>query len=445
MKEYNHSAYLFNMEIKTFSDFNLNKDLLSAVDAFGFDKPTPIQAQVIPEILKGQDIIGCAQTGTGKTAAFLIPLVNKLLEKESNKVRCVILSPTRELAQQIEQNLIGFIYGTHVSCQAVYGGNEGAEFSQQKASIQNGVDIIVATPGRLKSHISLGYADFSELDFFILDEADRMLDMGFIEDIKLLNSKLPEKKQTLLFSATMAPNIRKLAEKILNNPTQINLSVDKPAENINQLAYLVYDENKVALLEHIVKTQDVKTMVVFASRKSDVDRIANSLKKYNFPIAAIHSGKDQSERNEILRKFKAGHYKMLVATDILSRGIDIDDLSHVVNHDIPDDPADYVHRVGRTARAGKSGAAISFINPKDQFKFYNIEKLVEKDLEKLQTPEEIGKSPGYDPKRKSGNSRNKFRGKSKHKHHNKGKKHHGQNQNKQKHNNPRPKNKGQNQ
>ncbi len=380
-----------------FTDLKLQSDVLEAIDAFGFEYATPIQSQVITPVLEGRDVVGCAQTGTGKTAAFLIPVVNQLLTKKHEAIRCLILAPTRELAIQIEQNLVGLIYNTNITCQAIFGGNQKDNFTEQKQSIQNKVDILVATPGRLIAHINLGYTDLSEIDYFILDEADRMMDMGFIGDIMKIHKLLPAQKQTLMFSATMAANIRKLAEKILTDPVQINLAVDKPAENINQLAFMVYDNNKIALLKYIVENSTITNMLVFASRKNDVDTITRELNRVGIECAAMHSDKDQQERNELLRSFKSGKIKILIATDILSRGIDIDSLSHVVNYDIPDDPADYVHRVGRTARAGKSGAAISFINEADQFKFYNIEKLIERELDKGETPSAIGQSPEYDP------------------------------------------------
>lgn len=390
-----------------FTDLKLKNDVLEAIDAFGFEYATPIQSQVITPVLAGRDVVGCAQTGTGKTAAFLIPVVDRLLEKKHDAIRCLILAPTRELAIQIEQNLVGLIYNTNITCQSVYGGNQKDNFTEQKQSIRNKVDILVATPGRLIAHINLGYTDLSEIDFFILDEADRMMDMGFIGDIMKIHKLLPEKKQTLMFSATMAANIRKLAEKILHNPVQINLAVDKPAENINQLAFMVYDNHKISLLKYIIENSVITNMIVFASRKSDVDSITRELKREGIECAAMHSDKDQQERNELLRTFKAGQINILIATDILSRGIDIDSLSHVVNYDIPDDPADYVHRVGRTARAGKSGAAVSFINDADQFKFYNIEQLIERVLEKGETPSAIGESPTYDPSKRRSSGRGK--------------------------------------
>lgn len=380
-----------------FHSFNLSSEVLEGIDCMNFSSPTPIQEKAIPTILTGKDLIACAQTGTGKTAAFLIPLIERLKSNEGSHIKCIILAPTRELVVQIDQNLQGLSYFAGVSSKAVYGGNQSEEFIQQKLSMQNGADIIIATPGRLIAHINLGYVKLDKVDILVLDEADRMLDMGFIGDILKINDLLVSKKQTLLFSATMAAGIRKLANKILSNPVQLNLAIAKPAAGINQQAYLVHNENKVPLLEHILAQTEVKNMIIFTSSKLSVDNISSYLKRLGYAVKAIHSGREQAERNETLRLFKAGEFNILVATDILSRGIDIEDLSHVVNFDIPEDAADYVHRIGRTARAGKSGAAIAFINSKDQYRFHNIELLIERTLEKIPTPEEIGDSPKYNP------------------------------------------------
>lgn len=387
-----------------FSSFNLSDEVIEGIDCMQYNSATPIQENAIPLILSRQDLIACAQTGTGKTAAFLIPLIQLLQNSSGSHIKCIILAPTRELVVQIDQNLQGLSYFAGVSSKSVYGGNQSDEFIQQKLSIQNGADIIIATPGRLIAHINLGYVKLNQVEILVLDEADRMLDMGFVGDILKINDLLVGKKQTLMFSATMATPIRKLAQQILNQPQQLNLAIAKPAEGINQMAYMVHDQNKIALLEHILANSEVKNMIVFASSKISVDNVEYRLKKLNYSVRSIHSGKEQADRNETLRLFKAGEFTILVATDIMSRGIDIDELSHVVNFDIPDDPADYVHRIGRTARAGKSGAAIAFINEKDNFKFFNIEQLIERELEKHNTPEEIGDSPKYrtDFKKKKG-------------------------------------------
>lgn len=392
-----------------FDEFNLGHDVLDGIEAMRFINATPVQEQAIPIILDNKDLIACAQTGTGKTGAFLIPTVDRILDSEAGKTKCLILVPTRELAVQIDQFLEGLSYYTAISHLAVYGGNDSKGFSAQKQALIEGADIIIATPGRFLQHINLGYVDLSEVKHFILDEADRMLDMGFVGDILKISETLPKERQSLMFSATMASEIRKLATTLLKNPEQINLSIAKPAAGINQQAYMVYDENKIELLKFIIAHSEVKSMIVFASKKVSVDDIHRTLKRAEYSVKALHSGKSQQERNETMRQFKANKFSILIATDILSRGIDIDDLSHVVNYDIPDDAADYVHRIGRTARAGKNGAAISFINPKDQYKFYNIEQLIEREIEKLSVPSEIGKSPTYDPKKKSGKGGGKGR------------------------------------
>jgi len=388
--------------------------LQDGIDAMQYTEPTPVQAQALPIILKNEDLMGFAQTGTGKTAAFLIPILQKLDGRTKPGIKCLILVPTRELAQQIEVNLTGLGYFTTVSSQAVYGGNQGDLFSAQKNSITSGVDIIIATPGRFLQHENLGYVNLDQVEMLVLDEADRMLDMGFVGDIMKISGLLPKKKQTLLFSATMDGKIKQLATKLLNEPNEINLAIAKPVAGINQMAFLVYDEFKIPMLEHYLKNQEVKNMIVFASRKIQVDSITRKLDRLGFSAVSMHSDKTQEERNEAMRLFKSGKFSILVATDIVSRGIDIDELSHVVNFDIPGEPADYVHRIGRTARAGKNGAGISFISPDDQVRWSNIEKLIEKDVDKFLTPEEIGKSPEYDPEANrtygGGNKRN-FKGK----------------------------------
>ena len=371
-----------------FTDFKLKDTLLESIEMMGYKAPTPIQEAAIPLIKSNKDLIGCAQTGTGKTAAFLIPIINNFLDKSTNKVRCLIIVPTRELAVQIDQQLDGFSYFCPISSISVYGGGEAESFNLQKNAIQQGADILIATPGRLLSHINLGYVDLSAIETLVLDEADRMLDMGFIDDIIAIIKKLPNQRQTLLFSATMSPKIRKFAKTILTNPEEVNLAVAKPAANIKQTCYLVYNENKIKLIEHIVNFSEVQNMIIFASRKISVDEIYRALKKLKLSVQSVHSGKDQTERNETVRLFKAGKIKIIVATDVLSRGIDIEGLSHVLNYDIPGDAADYVHRIGRTARADNKGEAISFINTDDQLKFADIEALIDNTLDKLETPKE---------------------------------------------------------
>jgi len=364
----------------------------------GFVKATPIQKDAIPIILNNNDLIGCAQTGTGKTAAFLIPILEKLHNSTKKGIKVCVLVPTRELAQQIDENITALSYFLDVSAISIFGGNQPELFAQQKNALQEGVDVVIATPGRLIAHMNLGYVDFSTLDVLVLDEADRMLEMGFISDIEKIIKEMPKKRQTLLFSATMKSEIRKLSQNILINPKQINLSVSKPAAGVTQQAYLVNDFHKIKLLEYLIQHAQITNMLIFASRKSRVDEIYKSLSRLGIDCRAIHSDKEQIERNEILRNYKAQNFKILIATDILSRGIDIEELSHVVNFDVPDDPADYVHRVGRTARADKKGAAITFINDgKDQLMFYNIEQLIESELPKLEIPSDLGESPKYEP------------------------------------------------
>ena len=388
----------------TFKELGLQGELLEGLEAMGFDQPTPIQETAIPIILKGSDLIGCAQTGTGKTGAFLIPLLNQINGSKREGTQAVILVPTRELAIQIDQALQGFSYFTDISAVAVYGGSNSDDFTKQKRAIQSGADVIVATPGRFKQHLGLGYMKLDTLTHFILDEADRMMDMGFIGDIKFVESKLPKNRQTLLFSATMAAGIRKLSYDILKDPQQINLAIAKPAAGINQRAINVYDGNKIPTLKHLIDGAEIKMMIIFAAQKSTVDSIQHELKRSGYKAEKLHSGMDQKDREATLLAFKQGKFNILAATDILSRGIDIDDISHVLNYNIPNDAADYVHRIGRTARAGKSGAAISFIDPKDQFNFWNIEQLIERTLDKENTPEDIGDSPIYDPKKPGKNA-----------------------------------------
>ncbi|MEO0900125.1 MAG: DEAD/DEAH box helicase [Bacteroidota bacterium] len=400
-----------------FYELPLEDVVHDGIDALGFEDTTPIQAQAIPIILDNKDLIACAQTGTGKTAAYLIPTINKLCMNPSNNTRALIISPTRELADQIDQNVDALSYFTGVSSVAVYGGGNPKDFDRQKYGIKNGADIVVATPGRLLTFISLGITDFNEVDTLILDEADKMLDMGFYGDIIKIIQSLPEglPRQTLMFSATMPPKIRKLAEEIMNEPGMINLNLAKPAEGVKLGAYMVFDEQKIPLLEHILKEEEIESMIIFAASKASVDQVANRLKRQNYDVFAIHSDKDQEERQETLRKFKNKEFKILVGTDVLARGIDIDNLSHVLNFDVPHDADDYVHRVGRTARASSTGEAITFINPKDQHKFHRIERLIEQEVPKLDSPEELGETPTYNPRRGGGG---KGRGKGGNRHRN---------------------------
>lgn len=365
----------------------------------GFEEATPVQQQAIPIILDGHDLIACAQTGTGKTAAFLIPTIDILDDIPGGHIKCLILCPTRELAVQIDKECEGLAYHTYVSSFPVYGGNKGGDdFARQKAAFTSGADVVIATPGRLLQHISLGYVDLSKVEFLILDEADRMLDMGFIIDIQRIISYIPTTRQTLLFSATMPPKIKELAAEILQSPLEISLKVSKPAEGITQTAYCVYDEQKVSLVCHVMKERSVESVIVFASRKTSVDRITRALKAEGLDVRGMHSDRDQSERETIINDFKNKKFPVLVATDILSRGIDIDGLSHVINYDVPPDPEDYVHRIGRTARADAKGEAITFITEDDMLRFGRIERLIEREVPKLSLPAGFKDGPEYNPR-----------------------------------------------
>jgi ATP-dependent RNA helicase RhlE len=397
-----------------FSELNLHPQLLEAIGYANYVKATPIQEMSIPIILQGRDIIGCAQTGTGKTAAFALPVMSKLLEKETNKIQALVIVPTRELAIQIVQWMDGLSYFTNISAMSVYGGGDGMSFEQEKTALSKGANIIVATPGRLLSHLNLGYVDFSELRFLILDEADRMLDMGFFDDIMRIVGTIPKQRQTLLFSATMPTKIRMLAGKILNDPAEISIAISKPAEGVVQGAYMVYDSLKVSLIKKLLvgKEEELKSVIIFASRKETVKSLETELRKQKLSVRSIHSDLEQSEREEVMRMFKSRQIQGLVATDIVSRGIDIDDIGLVINFDVPGDAEDYIHRIGRTARAESTGVAITFVNEKDQEKFQRIEKFLEKSIQKIPVPEGLEAGAVYQPRSKSGSGgRNNFRGK----------------------------------
>jgi superfamily II DNA/RNA helicase len=382
----------------SFSQFNFNQTLLDGLDAMGFETPTPIQHQAIPVILSGKDLIACAQTGTGKTAAYLLPVMHKITEQGHGKINTLIISPTRELAQQIDQQVEGFAYFTGISSIPVYGGGDGNIFAQQLKAMREGADIIIATPGRLMALLtSSGSVDMSSIQHLILDEADRMLDMGFYDDIVRIISYLPAQRQTLLFSATMPPKIRQLANKILNEPEQINIAISKPAEGILQQAYMAYDTQKVALLKHILTEKEHNSVIVFAGTKEKVKELDRELKRSGLTIRAFHSDLEQLEREALMRDFRSRKVQILIGTDILSRGIDVDGISLVVNFDVPPDPEDYIHRIGRTARAESTGTAITFINPRDQRRFFEIESLIGKDIPKLELPKELGEAPKYTP------------------------------------------------
>ncbi len=384
----------------TFDNFDFAPSLLEALDFMGFKEPSPIQAQAIPLINQKKDLIACAQTGTGKTGAFLLPVLNKIASNPDRKgVQAIIIAPTRELALQIDQQVEAFGYFLGVSSIPVYGGGDGASFDQQKKAFTKGVDIVIATPGRLLSHISLGYTNFKSVQFLILDEADRMLDMGFFNDIMTVVKKLPEQRQTLLFSATMPTKIRELAKKLLKNPAQISIALSKPAEGVVQGAYMTYPPQKIPLVEILLKGKEEKypSVIIFSSTKRVVKELTQALKRKRFKVAAISSDLDQKEREATLLDFKSHKLQILVATDILARGIDIKEISLVINFDVPNDAEDYVHRVGRTARADSTGVALTFITPRDQRNFGEIEALIGSEVKKLDLPDELGEGPKYNP------------------------------------------------
>jgi superfamily II DNA/RNA helicase len=388
----------------TFSDFNFDEQLQEGLNSMGFKKPTPIQQQSIPLILQNKDLIACAQTGTGKTASYLLPIMHHIAVGEKSHVSTLILAPTRELAQQIDQQVEGLAYFTGISSIAVYGGGDGMIYEQQRRALIEGTDIIIATPGRLIAHLISGIVKLDHLKHLVLDEADRMLDMGFNEDIMRIVGYLPKNRQTLLFSATMPPKIRTLAAKLLNNPEQVNIAISQPAAGILQQAYLTYDPQKIPLLEGILRESQYPSILVFASTKDKVKELGRSLSKLGIKVKPFHSDLEQDEREDILRAFKSRQLPVIVGTDVLSRGIDVEGISLVVNFDVPPDPEDYIHRIGRTARAETTGTAITFINEKDQRKFASIEALIGREIPKLPLPEALGDGPEYQPqlKRDSG-------------------------------------------
>lgn len=394
-----------------FSELQLNANVLEALEAMRFDECTPIQEQAIPIILEGKDLIAVAQTGTGKTAAFLLPVLNKLSEGNhpEDAINCVIMSPTRELAQQIDQQMEGFSYFMPVSSVAVYGGNDGFLFEQQKKGLTLGADVVIATPGRLISHLSLGYVDLSKVSYFILDEADRMLDMGFYEDIMQIAKYLPKERQTIMFSATMPAKIQQLANTILNNPSEVKLSVSKPADKIIQAAYVCYENQKLGIIRTLFADEVPERVIIFASSKIKVKEVAKALKMMKLNVGEMHSDLEQAQREAVMHEFKAGRINILVATDIVARGIDIDDIRLVVNYDVPHDSEDYVHRIGRTARANNDGVALTFISEREQTDFKNIENFLEKEIYKIPIPAELGEAPEYKPRSFSRNGNNSKR------------------------------------
>ena len=391
-----------------FEETYLNDNILDALYDMHFEDMTPIQEQCIPEILAGYDVLGIAQTGTGKTAAYLLPILSQLDDGDYPKdaINCVIMSPTRELAQQIDQAMQGFgYYLDDVSSVAVYGGNDGNRYDQELRSMRMGADVLIATPGRLLSHLKVGNLDLSHCSFFVLDEADRMLDMGFVDDIMKIVQQLPKDCQRIMFSATMPKKIRELAVQLLNNPVEVQIAVSRPAEKIRQMAYVCYEPQKLKIIQHIFQNGSLQRVIIFSGKKERVKEVTRKLKSMHINCDQMHSDLSQAERDEAMYRFKAGQTDVLVATDIVARGIDIDDIRLVINYDVPADSEDYVHRIGRTARADRDGEAITFVSDTDIYRFQGIEHFLGKEVEKIPLPEGLGDAPEYVKRPKKANSR----------------------------------------
>ncbi|WP_346862185.1 DEAD/DEAH box helicase [uncultured Draconibacterium sp.] len=405
-----------------FSELGIHDDLLDAIDYMGFKEATPIQEQAIPIILDGHDLIACAQTGTGKTAAFLLPILDLIADLPGGETSTLIVVPTRELAMQIDQQVQGIGYTMGIQSIALYGGGDGDNWGQQKTALTQGADIIVATPGKLISHLNLGYVKFDTIKFLILDEADRMLDIGFYDDIVKIISYLPKERQNLMFSATMAPKIRALASQVLTEPKTINIAMSKPAEGVLQAAYLIYNKQKNDLVAHLISDNpEYNSILIFCSTKRATTELARALQRKKFPAEAISSDLEQSERENVLLGFRSKRIRILVATDVMSRGIDIKDINLVINYDVPNDAEDYVHRVGRTARASTTGVALTLVNEDDMYKFHQIEQLIEREVFKIPLPEKFGEGPEWKaPSKKNKSTRGKFHkykpGNAQHKH-----------------------------
>ena len=387
-----------------FDEFDLGYDVLDALDTMHFEECTPIQEKSIGHILDGRDMIACAQTGTGKTAAYLLPIISMINDGgyPEDAINCVVMVPTHELAQQIDRQMEGFSYFVPVTGLAIHGGNDGKEFARQQRGLKMGADIVIATPGRLLAHMKMGYVDLSKVSFFVLDEADRMLDMGFSDDILQIAKQLPSERQTLLFSATMPPKIQRLARTILKDPVDVKIAVSRPSDNIDQSAIVCHEAQKPGALKHLFKTYHSKRVIVFAASKLNVKDLTRELKRSGWKTGEMHSDLDQADREKVMLDFKSGRIDILVATDIVARGIDIDDISMVVNYDVPRESEDYVHRIGRTARAGTSGKAVTLVGGKDQQRFGQIEKFLGYEVRKEQLPADLGEAPEYQPDRRSG-------------------------------------------
>ena len=380
-----------------FSDFGFSASVMESIDAMAFREPTPIQQLAIPEILAGKDLIACAQTGTGKTAAFILPLLEKAVMSDAQAVDTLVLVPTRELALQIDQQLTGMGYFTGVSSLAIYGGGDGISWENQKAALKKGTNMVIATPGKILSYLNLDHSWTKSIRHLVLDEADRMLDMGFVDDIIKIIQFIPKERQSIMFSATMPPKIRQLAAKLLVNPVQVNLALSKPAEGVDQKAAVIYEAQKLPLLQVLLKDRTIRSAIIFASTKQKVKSIESQMKSMKFNVSAIHSDLDQRQREEVLLGFRNRNIQLLVATDIVARGIDIEGIDLVINFDVPNDAEDYVHRVGRTARAAEKGEAITLISHEEQRKFGAIEKLIESEIPKIEIPTSLGETPAYNP------------------------------------------------
>ena len=393
-----------------FDELDLEDEILDGLEDMNFHEMTPVQEQTIPVILEGRDIIGCAQTGTGKTAAYTLPLLNKLLLEENpdNVVKSLIIVPTRELAQQIDQQFQGFSYYLPVSTTVVYGGGDGKGWDVQKRGMLMGSDVVIATPGRMIAHLQNSGVDLSHVEYLILDEADRMLDMGFSDDIMKIVSYMPRERQTILFSATLPSKIRELAKTILRNPVEVSIAISKPNEAIDQSAYICYESQKLGIIRELFAKPSESKTIIFSSSKMKVKELAHTLKRMKLNVAAMHSDLEQAQREEVMLAFKNNKVNILVATDIVARGIDIEDIGLVINYDVPHDPEDYIHRIGRTARAAATGSAITFVCEEEQGKFHTIEKFIEREIRKADLPESVGEGPKYNPEAFSG--RGKGRG-----------------------------------
>lgn len=394
-----------------FDEFDLAYDVLDALDAMHFEECTPIQEKAIGAILERHDMIACAQTGTGKTAAYLLPIISLINDGgfPADAINCIVMVPTHELAQQIDRQMEGFSYYVPVSSLAIHGGNDGKEFARQQRGLKMGADIVIATPGRLLAHMKMGYVDLSRVSFFVLDEADRMLDMGFSDDILQIAKQLPKERQTLLFSATMPPKIQKLAKTILNKPVEVKIAVSKPSENIDQSAIVCHEGQKSDVLKYLFKTYHSKRVIVFAASKLKVKDLSREMRRAGWKTGEMHSDLDQAEREKVMLDFKSGRIDILVATDIVARGIDIDDITMVVNFDVPREAEDYVHRIGRTARAGMDGKAVTLVSGRDQQRFGFIEDFLGAEVRKEKLPESFGEMPEYKPKSARGGDRNRRR------------------------------------